>query len=356
MTKWIPFKKESKKLIIDAFVTIERIRWDKVHQHRRQFYIGGDMVLPYQKHNCDYLEKYKQFKKMMAQANGGYLSDTNVRFPQDFRHTHPSTKLIFTKGNTALLDQGPKVAIVGTRRPTAYGRKVTTELSRYLSENGIVIISGLAMGIDALAHAAALEGRGNTIAILAQGIGNVYPKVNAPLYERIQNNDGLFISENVFFEAARPYDFPLRNRLISALADVVIIVEGAEKSGTMLTAIHALEQGKSIFAVPGSIFSEQSRGVNRLIGEGAMPLLEYKQILDYLNILPNKQSKTPVNLNGVSEHAKGLYSLIEKNAHKGIDELFECSKLEYSEFYAALSELILEDLCERVGLNAIQLK
>lgn len=161
------------------------------------------------------------------------------------------------------------VAIIGSRKPTAYGIEITHTIAYELAKRGIIIISGLAYGIDAIAHKAALEAGGTTIAVLAGGLHRIYPATHTGLAQRIVNQGGALLSEKPPGEDARHFDFLKRNRLVSGLADAVIVTEATEKSGTLSTVQHALEQGKDVCAVPGSVLSLLSAGPNSLLQQGA---------------------------------------------------------------------------------------
>lgn len=187
--------------------------------------------------------------------------------------------VLFALGNLALLEQ-PAVAIVGSRDHTIYGADVCRSLAREAAWGGIVVVSGMARGLDATAHAGALEGGGGTIGVLGNGLGVVYPAANRVLYDRVAQ-DGLLLSE--FAPGERPHagSFPRRNRLISGLARVTIVVEAAVGSGALITAGSALEQGREVLAVPGPITSAVSVGTNRLIRDGATPYLEPADLLQH---------------------------------------------------------------------------
>lgn len=191
-------------------------------------------------------------------------------------HTPPSELYI---AGTLPKDTIKSVAIVGSRKPTPYGIEVTHKLAYELAQQGIVIISGLAYGIDAVAHRAALEAGGTTIAVLANGLHRIYPSTHAGLATDIIKQGGALISEKPLGEDARHYDFLKRNRLISGLADAIIVTEATEKSGTLSTIGHALDQNKEIFAVPGPITSLLSAGPNKLIQQGAHVALCAQDIL-----------------------------------------------------------------------------
>lgn len=172
------------------------------------------------------------------------------------------------------------VAIVGTRKPTAYGRQVTAELAGRLAERGVVIISGLAHGVDGIAHEAALGARGQTVAVLACGLDQVYPAAHRGLAEKMITSGGALISEYAPGTPPLPHRFLERNRLVSGLADIVIVTEASLRSGTMNTVSHALGQGKDVYAVPGPITSAMSAGCNALIAQGANPIVSIEQFID----------------------------------------------------------------------------
>ncbi|MFN8377048.1 MAG: DNA-processing protein DprA [Anaerolineae bacterium] len=190
--------------------------------------------------------------------------------------------ILYIKG-TLLAEDEMSLAIVGTRKASAYGRDVASHFARRLSEHGVTIISGLAHGIDAVAHRAALEAGGRTLAVLGSGIDIIYPYDHKGLAEDICAH-GALISEFPMGTGPDRFNFPRRNRLISGLSLGVLVVEASEKSGALITATLAAEQGKDVFAVPGSIFSDASSGVNRLIQDGAKPVLNVDDILEELHL------------------------------------------------------------------------
>ncbi len=185
--------------------------------------------------------------------------------------------VIFLLGNCGLLDC-PAVAIVGSRDHSPYGAEVCRTLATAAARRGIVVISGMARGLDAVGHIAALDAGGGTIGVLGNGLGVVYPAANRALYERVATH-GLLLTEFPPGERPSVYTFPRRNRLISALARATVVVEAASGSGALITADAALEQGRDVLAVPGNITSHTSVGTNRLIRDGAVPVLDTADLL-----------------------------------------------------------------------------
>lgn len=189
---------------------------------------------------------------------------------------------LYVRGSLTQTDQ-LALAIVGARKASAYGREVAQLFARKLAERGVTIISGLAHGVDAAAHRGALEAGGRTLAVLGSGIDVIYPYDHRSLADEIAAQ-GAIISEFPLGTKPDRYNFPRRNRLISGLALGVLVAEATDKSGALITAALAAEQGKDVFAVPGSIFSDASSGVNQLIQDGAKPVMKVEDILEDLNI------------------------------------------------------------------------
>lgn len=188
-------------------------------------------------------------------------------YPETLRALADPPTVLFLRGDVSLLDR-PAVAIVGARRATAAGRRTAERIAAELSERGVVVVSGLALGIDGAAHRGALTAEGGTIAVLGSGPDRVYPATNRSLFRQILQR-GLIVSEFLPGESVRPYNFPRRNRVVAGLAAGVVVVEAGERSGALITVDHALDLGLEIFSVPGSVESAQSRGTNHLLRDGA---------------------------------------------------------------------------------------
>ena len=209
------------------------------------------------------------------------ISINNKEYPEQLRNIYdPPTKL-YVLGNKEILKQ-KGIAIVGSRKATQYGKNVALKISRELSERGINVISGLAVGIDTYAHLGCLqpESKGKTIAVLGGGIDNIYPKANIEVARKIVQTGGCIVSEYVKGTKPERANFPQRNRIISGLSNGVLIVEASKKSGALITAEFGLEQGKEIFAIPGDINKLQSEGCNMLIKDGAKITLSVEDILE----------------------------------------------------------------------------
>ena len=206
------------------------------------------------------------------------LAQDDKYYPNKLKLIYDPPELLYCLGDIRLLNE-PSIAIVGTRNASNYGKRIAYNLSQELSKRGVTIISGLASGIDSYAHEGAFKNVGKTIAVLGSGIDVIYPKENEDLYKSIIKNGGLIVSEFPLGTKPEKDNFPKRNRIISGLSDGVVVVEAKKKSGALITADLALEQGRSVFAVPGNIDSQNSEGTNNLIKEGAVPVTSYLDIL-----------------------------------------------------------------------------
>lgn len=225
----------------------------------------------------------------LAQQGNYLIAYDDSRYPEKLKNIANPPAVLFVKGNVECLSQA-QIAVVGSRRYSDYGETCATYFAGELAASGLVITSGLALGIDGIAHRACLESLGTTIAVLGCGIAQLYPTCHEHLAARIVENDGAIISEFPPSTRARSEYFPRRNRIISGLSDGVLIIEAAEKSGSLITARCAIEQGKDVFAIPGSIDSLQSAGANWLIQQGAYLVAHPNDIIEQLgglHWLPN---------------------------------------------------------------------
>jgi DNA processing protein len=210
------------------------------------------------------------------------LSLADERYPQMLRSIFDAPLVLYSLGDI-LLAQQPAIAIVGSRRASVYGRQVTQKLARELSESGLVVVSGLARGIDTYAHLGALEGEGHTVAVLGSGVDIVYPRENRKLYERIREK-GCVISEFPCGSFPAPQNFPIRNRIISGLCYGTVIAEASEFSGSLITARLTLEQNRQLWAVPGNVTNPGSYGPNYLLKQGARIVLDKQDIFEELPV------------------------------------------------------------------------
>jgi DNA processing protein len=239
------------------------------------------------------------------------------------------------------------VAIVGTRRVTPYGRQVTEELSSFLAGNGITIVSGLARGVDAIAHQAALRAGGRTLAVLGSGVDRIYPPENRALAAQIMEH-GAILSDYAVGTAPEASNFPPRNRIISGLSLAVVVIEAGETSGALITAGFAAEQGREVFAVPGSILAPQSKGTNKLIQTGALPLLSPEDLLQALNLTRVGAQKSARKILPADEVERQLLDALGSEPLH-VDELRSQTGLPVEKVSAALVMMELKGMVRQVG-------
>ncbi len=238
------------------------------------------------------------------------------------------------------------ISVVGSRKCSEYGRRVAYSLSKFLVENGVVVVSGLAYGIDASAHRGAVEAGGVTWAVLGSGVDVVTPAGNRWLAERILETGGCLISEFPLGTGGSRESFPRRNRLISGLSVALVVVEARERNGTSITVGFALDQGRHVFAVPGNIDSPFSRGTNRLIKAGAIPLTDFEEIFEEIPGLKK------VSVGPKSTDDPILKALEE--APLSVDELVEVTGIPMGELLQLLMELEIKGVVRREGLRYVR--
>lgn len=274
-------------------------------------------------------------------------------FPEKLRNIPYSPLFLYVKGT--LNKVSPSVAIIGTRKPTDYGRELTYRFSKVLSEEGVIIISGLARGIDGIAHKACIERNGITIGILGSGVDVIYPKEHESLYHEILEKDGAIISEFPLGTKPKKENFPIRNRLISGLSDGVLVVEAGKKSGTLITVKWALTQGKEVFAIPGSVFSPQSEGTHYLIKAGANVVTCPEDLLEFFGIKKKDTDQSSQTRENISPEEKKILDTLSSYPIS-LDELILKTNFSPGELLSLLTELELKDLIKILPGNFVQLK
>lgn len=287
-------------------------------------------------------------KVMEKAAENGVkiLTWVDADYPRRLKEIDQSPPVLFLKGSINVEDDW-SVAVVGTRRVTPYGRQVADEIGRFLAQNGITVVSGLARGVDAIAHQAALQAGGRTFAVLGSGVDVIYPPEHRKLAAEVARQ-GALISDYPLGTQPDGVNFPPRNRIISGLSLATVVVEAGEKSGALITAEFAVEQGRDVFAVPGSILAAQSQGTNRLIEQGARPLLKMSEILEALKLdqIPAKQQAR--KLAPVSGDEQRLLSHISSEPVH-IDQLCELTGLPITDVSATLTMMELKGFISQVG-------
>ncbi len=291
-----------------------------------------------------------------VEASGAQaLTWESANYPALLRQIPAAPPVLFVRGTFAPVDEWA-VAVVGTRRLSAYGRLVTHELVTGLARNGITIVSGLARGIDGVAHRAALEADGRTIAVMGCGIDRVYPPEHRDLSHAIVDGHGAIVTDFPLGTEPSSVNFPARNRLISGLSLGVLVVEAGERSGALITARFALEQDRDVFAVPGNINSPVSVGANRLIQQGAKLVMRIEDILEELNLrMVTEQAAAQAVLPDSAEEAALLSQLSSQPLH--VDDLGRLTGMPSYLVSSTLTLMELKGMVQQVGgMNYVRLR
>jgi len=288
-------------------------------------------------------------------ANVTILSIDDPLYPHRLKEIYDPPLLLYVRGNAELLNKHG-IAVIGTRHPTPYGSGMAERLSCDLATQGLVIISGMARGVDTAGHRGAISAKGKTVAVFGAGVDVIYPKENSRLSEQILSLGGALVSEFPLGTFAAPQNFPIRNRILSGMSIGVLVVEAAEYSGTRITARLALEQNRDVFAVPGNVTNKNSWGPNTLIKQGAKLVATWEDVWEDLPtevrlaltpaIPPESQNASSASLfpdDGLPPHERRLLGLLKADEATHIDELIEKleSEMSSSEIFAALFELEL---------------
>jgi DNA processing protein len=298
----------------------------------------------------------------LKQAGATLIPMDDALYPEQLREIYDPPIALFAKGRVELLET-VMVGIIGSRRATAYGKAVAQKLAAELCAAGVTVASGMARGIDTAAHEASLQAQGGTIAVFGCGLDLIYPTENRKLAARIAL-DGLLLSEYPFGSPAYPQNFPVRNRIISGLSSGVVVVEGAQYSGSSITARLALDQGREVFAVPGNITSAMSYGPNLLIRQGAHLVIQTSDILDELpesarlRLASSRKDREPPAQQelpygeapaATKELAKRVVKLLLPDAPTALDDLLEALPgASASETIAVLFDLELMGLIRQL--------
>ena len=328
------------------------LAWNAPQRELRAAGLGGKVA----KAVIEVREKVSPDSELERLEKSGVQALTwhDERYPGRLKETVDAPPVLYWRGDLSPDDEA-SIAVVGTRRPTDYGRRITADLCAALAARGVVVVSGLALGIDTEAHRATLDAGGRTIAVLGNGLDSVYPSENRRLAERIVADGGALVSE--FALGARPEasNFPRHNRIISGMALGTLITEAGETSGTRWTVYHALEQNREIFCVPGSVYSESSRLTNRLIKEGAKLVCDVRDILEEIGLdgepkqmplglaQPQERKPQPVE----PEEADLLRHVTTEPTH--IDDLVQLNGRPIAEVSSLLTMLELKGLVQQVG-------
>ena len=281
---------------------------------------------------------------------------TEPEYPQTLLQIYDPPVMLYVRGDAQILNE-PTISIVGTRRPTAYGTQMAERLARELAKRGLVIVSGLARGVDALAHQGTMAVGGRAIGVIGTGIDVCYPKENKKLYEKVLER-GAILSELSLGTPPVPENFPVRNRIIAGMPLGVVIVEGKQYSGSLITARLAMEFGREVFGVPGNVTQEMSFAPNQLIKQGAKLVASAEDVIEELPtpvravlVRAEEVESEQRNLlaeDGLSGSQKAIYELLNVEEPRPIDELVETSGLNSSVVLATLFDLEMKGMVRQI--------
>jgi len=305
-------------------------------------------------------EAFKRAEKELAHLRKmdgcRLLHWTEPEYPQTLLQIYDPPVLLYVRGDAQVLN-APSISIVGTRKPTLYGTQMAERLGRDLASRGLAIVSGLARGIDAIGHQGALAAKGRAIGVLGTGINVCYPKENKKLYDRVLER-GAIISEFPLHTHPAPENFPIRNRVVAGMPLGVVVVEGAEYSGSLITARLAMEFGREVFGVPGNVTQEVSFAPNQLIKQGAKLVTSAEDIIEELPTpvraalvkaeQPETEHRNRLLEQSLEGAAKKLYELLQVDQPVHIDDIVERSGLNSSEVLATLFEMEMKGIVRQL--------
>jgi len=298
----------------------------------------------------------KELDGVLKIANCRLLNWTEPEYPQTLLQIYDPPVLLYVRGDVQVLNL-PSLSIVGTRRPTLYGTQMAQRLGRELAARGLVIVSGLARGIDAIGHQGALDANGRAIGVLGTGIDVCYPKENKKLYEKVLER-GAIITEFPLRTHPAPENFPVRNRIVAGMPLGVVVIEGAQYSGSLITARLAMEFGREVFGVPGNVTQPVSFAPNLLIKQGAKLVTNAEDVIEELPTpvraalvqaeQPEAEQRNLLAAASLNGSEKKLYELLNADEPKPIDDIVERSGLNSSEVLATLFNLEMKGIIRQL--------
>ena len=342
LSSFVPFGPKRLELLINYFGSAKEV-WKASSDKLNEIGLPEKIVYLFDKHKNNFPKNY--FERLKKQGVS-FVAKFDSKYPEKLKDIDSAPFVLYYKGNLDVLNS-VSVAIIGSRKMTTYGKEVAESFSRDLTLAGVTVVSGLARGIDTVAHRVCVENQGETVAVLGCGIDSVYPSENLKLSEEITKK-GILISEYPLGYPALPVNFANRNRIISGLANVVLVVEGEEKSGTLLTAKHAAEQGRTVFAVPGQIFSPLSGATHFLIKNGASIAFEVRDVLADLDMEIKLDKVKLARIMPETEIEARLADILS-NEPLHLDEVVRISSLESNEVIATLTMMELKGIVKNVG-------
>ncbi len=348
---FVPFGPARIQLIRDNFEGLVG-GWSVSRNNYKKLGFSEKIISSFDKHRNDIV--LKTYLSRLADMNIDTIYYEETNYPKHLKEISDSPNIIYVrkskKSNLSLYDLTEiSLAVIGTRKMTAYGHDVAERLVTQLVDNGMTIVSGLALGIDAVSHKATIDAGGFTVAVLANGLDKIYPSSNIPLAREILEKDqGLLVSEYPLGYPSFRENFPQRNRIVSGLSLGVLVIEGTEKSGTLLTAKAAAEQGREVFAVPGSITSGNSAAPHYLLRNGATLVTSAHDILDELDVRTRNVLQVAKKVLPSSPNETKILEVLETGG-MDIDSLVRISTLATGTILSVLTLMELKGMVKNVG-------
>lgn len=332
------------KLLLDYFGSAKKV-WGLKDNALLEINLSKNLVDKF----VEYREAFdpKDYFRKLKSLGINFLTKEDTAYPANLKDIDDAPVVLYVKGKLEKSDVN-SVAIIGTRKMTSYGKEIADRFAAELAGVGVTVVSGLALGIDAVAHKSALDIGGRTIAVLASGLDIVTPASNRNLANEIVKREGALVSEYPLGQPPLRGNFPSRNRIISGLSKAVVVVEGAKKSGTLLTASAAAEQGRTVFAVPGQISSPMSEAPHFLIKNGAKTVTSVKDILEELDMQLKVDRKEIEKVMPSGKEEELLLKIVEKEPLH-LDEIARISTLKVADVSAILTVMEMRGLIKNVG-------
>ena len=310
--------------------------------------VGKSLITRFEAFRKEFdIEKYEE---RLVKQKINYVCLFEKSYPLRLRSIKNPPIILYSKGNFNISSEQKILAIVGTRKITSYGRNVTEMFASKLAEQGLIIVSGLAIGVDEVAHSACLDSKGITVAVMGNGVDICFPRENQKIYDRIISEGGLVISEYPPGQEPSVGSFPARNRIVAGMSDGILVTEGASESGSLITANFGLEFGRMVFAVPGPITSSLSAAPLRLIEKGAKLVVGPEDIIKELGIKPSELPKNKKIYSDLTHEEKKIIGLVE-NESLSFDEIVRRLKLDSSKVGTILSMMEIKGIIKNSGGN-----
>ncbi|MCI5839900.1 MAG: DNA-processing protein DprA [Peptoniphilaceae bacterium] len=343
---YLNFLKISNRKILSLF---KHIDLDKIYEIDFNKFEIVDKKTKEKIFNKDNIEKFKRYVDRLKNGKYKIVSIYDDYYPRNLRYIDDPPAILYYMGELNKNDEY-SLSFVGSRKCSDYGKWACKELTSQVVSKGITTVSGLASGIDSICHKTTIENNGRTIAILGNGINIIYPSKNRVLYEEIINKGGLILSEFPLDTTPKPYNFPRRNRIISGISLGTVVIEAKEKSGSLITASYASEQGKEVFSIPGNINSVYSKGTNKLIQDGCKLILNVDDILEEIEILKEKSLEKEKDNVKLDEIEMKIYKYIQENGPSKIDDLVLNLGEDINTINFVITSLELKDYISNSGI------